>query len=192
MDIENLHDKWKSLGAPGDSASSLRDSKLLARLRSERFTPQAERLRRRYNCLGIIGLLFPCIALLLRSEHEFSIWLLVTYSAFGVIFGILNFFVARRIASASETIMSLPVVESVIKVERLNLMRMRFRTIGIVLSIPLLLWLLFEISMFDQIALWAGIVGALIGIIVSIILERRCNREFHALIDALRQPEASE
>lgn len=188
MDIENLQNKWQSLGAPASTETSRRDSELLARLRSERCAPAADRLRMRYTCLGIIGLLFPCVALLLRSQHEFSIWLLITYSAFGIIFGVLNLVVARRVASASATIMSLPVVESVMKVEKLNRLRLRFRTLGIVCTIPLLAWLLAEISLFDPIALWGGIVGAVIGVIISIILERRSSREFRAILNAIQNP----
>ncbi len=182
-DIDFLKRQWNGVKPSADATRTLADINVKGLDRARTLTGK---VARQHLVAAIAGLLLPPLILWLAEEMPVSPALIICYSAYGIFCAITNFYVYRRVHRSDYV--SLPVVEAAERVVATTRLIGRMRVVGTILMTPVLVMLFAEMAAAgDVYVVYGGIVGAVIGTIVAVILWRRMNRHLRLLREIFSQ-----
>lgn len=181
-DIDFLKQQWNSIKPSAGAARTLADVNVKGLDRARTLTGK---VARQHLVTAIGGLLLPPLILWLSEEIPMSLLLIICYSAYGIFCSIANLYVFRRVRHSDY--ISLPVVEAAKRVAAATRLIGRLRIVSIVLMTPVLVMLFAEIAAVGDMYVICGIVGAVIGTVVAVILWRRMNRHLRLLREIFDQ-----
>lgn len=182
-DIDFLKQQWNSIKPSAGAARTLADINVKGLDRARTLTGK---VARQHLVSAIGGLLLPPLILWLAEEMPVSLLLIICYSAYGIFCSITNFYVYRRVHRSDY--ISLPVVEAAERVAAATRLIGRLRIISTILMAPVLVMLFAEMAAVgDVYVVYGGIIGAVIGTVVAVILWRRMNRHLRLLREIFDQ-----
>lgn len=185
-DIEFLKRQWNSIKPSADAARTLSDINVKGLDRVRTLTCK---VARQHLVAAVGGLLLPPLILWLSEYMPVSLLLIICYSAFGIFCSVINFYIYQRIRCSDYV--SLPIVEAAERVAAITRLIGRLRIISIILMFPVLAMLFVEMAAVgDVYVVYGGIVGAVIGAVVSVISWRRTNRHLRLLHEIFVQSAA--
>lgn len=181
QDIESLRSAWQRIGTHTKSEASRADNlRVMSRAKRSRGRVLTHRLSDRYLRLGFVGIFLIVNAFFMRNLIPISDLLMWCFVGYGLIMGTLSFYMNTLISRSHLT--DLPVLLAVDRLKHIVRLRQNFRILGIVLCVPLLAALLYQLGQIDYDLLWGGCIGGVIGLYISICMELRTRREFNALM----------
>lgn len=168
--LKEWQSRWEKIGNTTPPADTSRVVSNAARRRTEPM-----QLERTFTRLGIMGLLFPCLALCMR---EFiPQWMMIVYSAFGVTAGLVDLYLARRVRGIYYV--DLPVLEAVSRITRLEQTVRILRYISMVGGLAIVAALLYCLYITgDKSLFYGGLAGLAIGLPLGLRIWIFTNRRF--------------
>jgi len=173
IDLDNIRNDWNSqqFNIPGRKSADIR-----GRRRARAFSGM---LLRRYRILAIVSFTQIAMIPVIFRELGIAIWLNVIFISFFFLVGMMAFNILVSLRGINMGVMSVcDAVEAVVRVRR---KMARFQLFSIVMAIPMILLLLWELK-----ADTAAILGVAVGAIVGSIVGLRIHRTTKWLIDKLQ------
>jgi hypothetical protein len=161
-DFDLLRNKWKNLEC-SRSDTPQQNMALIDSVRSQRSHNITKKIERTYRCSMLGGLLLPILSFTLLDSFDASLFLRITYGAFGLLMAILCFFMVKRLRNCNYTLMSMR--EAIIAINRLLNYHSILLIVGCLFALPLLIFLYYEIDKANDIYLTLGFfVGLIVGL----------------------------
>lgn len=165
-ELDKLRQQWRQL-AVRQSDLEEANRRLSERLRNNRTESMQQSLARRSKAYIWIGLLLPALAPLLYYELHLPVWLCICYAEFGIVMMAFNLRFTIYIRSVQLT--SLPVIEAIVRANKIRMTQSRIRMAGIVLGFLLIAAIAYMLPKDDNLpVLLGGALGLIVGLAVSI------------------------
>ncbi|MCH5325661.1 MAG: hypothetical protein J1E29_00470 [Duncaniella sp.] len=168
MNIDELKAQWRSIDVNPDTAGAREVEQRVARRR-------VQSLGGKYYSLCMRMVAVSCLGILAVSSLAKSAPLLAGLSiAFFVLMGGLQLWQAFYVKELDFG--SLSVREAIMKVCRLERMRYAKRAVGMILAVPLLVYMLATFAnLFGRYMLFGGLAGLIVGIFCALIVNHNAN-----------------
>lgn len=185
MDIDQIKTQWRRM----DFARCLTDNvdrDFLLRKRYKSMLSLTDKLRRRYLCSLILCCVAPLLIIPLTHIICVPAALLIAYPAYFVIMFVLNLLLYLKLNKAS--VINLPVKDALVGITEFAIMRRLFECAGIMVAIPLIVYIIWILRAADNEGLYVGgLFGAVFGVIIGLIVELRTTKDIRRLKDGLRK-----
>ncbi|MCI9172014.1 hypothetical protein [uncultured Duncaniella sp.] len=170
MEINDLRQVWNSIDIPDPGQETSRVERRVGQC-DGRLTIRDRLMRISLRMIAVCAIAVCCI-LPLGSEHPLMALLV---GIFFISMGIMHYIQYRALRSLDVTRMTLrDVLRRVYRIEALRSSR---RIIGIVLAIPLMIFMIFTMTRsYGAVMLPACVLGSLAGCVISLIVNRRTTR----------------
>lgn len=182
-DLSALCSRWQQLGTGhGDNHVA----EMLERLQNGDARTAPERLRRYYQRNALLAVFIVLIGFALLFGCGFPLYVALGYVVMGMVIGMLSLQMTQRVADTAY--LRLPVVEAAAHIVALKRARVRMRTVGIVLGTIVVGMLFYSLwDMGEEMALYGGILGAIVGLGIGITREIRVTRHFRRWLEAFTE-----
>lgn len=170
MEIDDLRQEWNSIDIPETSRDTSRVERRVGQC-DGRLTIRDRLMRISLRMIAVCVIALCCI-LPLGSEH---LLMAVLVGTFFISMGIMHYIQYRALRSLDVTRMTLrDVLRRVYRIEALRSFR---RIVGIVMAIPLVIFMIFTMtSSYGAVMLPACVLGTLAGCVISLVVNRRTTR----------------
>lgn len=167
MDIDDLKNNWNSLTIPPDYHPETDD--VISRVEQGRVSTLRDRLGRISRMLSLICV--GGVMMMVPYLHESMLMGLLAIGFF-VLMGVLHFLSYLKVMRLNFSEMT--VRDAILTVGRLERNRVRLRAIGMVLGIPLVVYMCFTFTeVFGEYYLYGCICGGLVGMVIGLLINRR-------------------
>lgn len=169
MNIDQLKSQWKNLNPQSGIMDGVHDS-LLAGHRYKRAATLADKLRRRYLRATVLCLLAPVLMCPVSRFIDMPLPLMIAYPAYFAVMLVFNLILCRRVKKLEP--LDCTVKDALIRVTGFAILRRRLESVGIMLAIPLMVYLIWIFKKSGDTGLWWGaIAGAVIGVGIGLIVD---------------------
>lgn len=183
MDIDQIKAQWKLMDSTKGLADKV-DRDFLFRKRYKSMLSLTDKLRRRYLCSLILCSVAPLLIKPLAGFIELPTALMIAYPAYFVVMFALNLLLYLKLNKTS--VINLPVKDALVGITEFAIMRRRFECVGILIAIPLIVYIIWILRAADNEGLYiGGLFGAVLGVIIGLIVEYRTTRDVHRLKEGL-------
>lgn len=162
-DLEQLKKQWQNL-KPEPAESDLNSCIPTSRLR--RSATALGRLRRLYTVISVIGALWIGLTIPVFNALNLPISLSITTTALFALLTALNLLLLTKINRLN--LYSLNCVESLRRVLEISRFRSIMKLIGILVSAPVIAWMLWCFRSYSEPLFYGGITGLVIGLIIGL------------------------
>lgn len=185
MNIDQIKTQWRQID-PAQGLADRVDRDFLLRGRYKSMLSLSDRLRRRYLCSLILCGVAPLLIRPLAHIIDVPLTLVIAYPAYFVIMFTLNLLLYLKLNKTS--VINLPVKDALVGITEFAIMRRRFECVGILIAIPLIVYIIWILRSADNEGLYVGgLFGAVLGVIIGLLVEFRTTRDIHRLKDGLRK-----
>lgn len=185
MNIDQIKAQWKGLDTQTELVDHL-DRDILTRKQYKRTLSLTDKLRRRYLCSLIICVVAPLLMRPLCNMIDVPSPLIIAYPAFFIVIGMFNFILYLKLGKISMA--DLSIKDALVKVTGFSIMRRRTEFIGVLLALPLVIYLMWIFrSTGNEGLYYGGWFGAGLGIAVGLVIEIRTSRDIRRLKEELRK-----
>lgn len=140
------------------------------------------RMRARYFAIGVIAISAPLWLVFLTTLMWLPTALIIYYTMFCAIMGLINFFMWYRIGEVP-AFMSMPLIIAQKKILELSRLRRNIKYLGWILGFPLIAWLFYEFGMKEDPGIViGGIIGGVIGGMIGLFIELKNRRQMKDLV----------
>lgn len=183
MDIDTLKSQWQQL-TPHDDLTDGINREMLDNKGYKTRTVLVDRLKRRYLRLVCVCLFAPFWLVMLDRAFELP-WLVYwIFPAYFLACGSCHFVLYRRLDKMS--VIDLPVSQALVKISDFAILRRRLESLGAMLALPLVAYLLW-VFRFNDSAFEGGVIGAVVGVVIAVWNEVRTTRHIRRIKESLRR-----
>lgn len=185
MDIDQIKTQWRQMNHACTLADDVHGD-FLSRKRYKRELSLTDKLRRRYLCSLVLCCVAPLLLKPLSGVIELPVALMIAYPAYFVAMFALNLLLYLKLNKTS--VINLPVRDAMVGITKFAIMRRRLKCIGVLLAIPLIVYILWIFRTADNEGAYiSGLLGAALGLIIGLIVEIRTTRDIRRLKEGLRR-----
>lgn len=178
-DLDNIQSQWQSLRNNDADRMASHNQHLVQELHTLRSTTLTQRLRRRYTVLGVLGLMFPVLAIGIQAL--LSAATIAVYDVFGICMGLCCLLMAYRLSD--KFVINTTVTDAVRNIRALILLNRRTRLAGWIGAVAVLILLGYDFYLANIPGLLYGMaIGVPLGLAIGVPVEVRTQRELNQLL----------
>lgn len=184
MKLDELKQSWKDMNTALKRAEAI-NVELRQQLMMANMRPQRDRLRNIFRLLMIACFLSPwLICVSLSSLDVFPVWLCGLLAIFFLWTGTANAILYYRVGKIDLNMMS--VKEALVSVLDFKTLRCRFKIVNMSLGLPIVIIMLWYLSMREGPIDYAGIIGGVVGAVLGLKIDRNIRGQIKELEATLR------
>lgn len=164
--FDDIRHQWQDMTVKVDRLEEA-NRQLSEKLAESNISSSQNRLAKSALRTMFIGLLLPLLAPMLINICHSPVWVCVVYGAFGLIMALFHFILWKYISH--KNLATLPTAEALTRAIKIKLSQTRIRLFGIICGLFVLCAFVATLpDINDPYVLWAVIIGAIIGICISV------------------------
>ena len=169
ISLESLRRQWQQVTIKAEKLEAT-NAELTRRLKAERAGSVRDRLARRFRAQTILSAALPLLAALIYFENMVSAPFAIIYGVFGLIMCVSGIWFTRYVKHSD--FIACPTVEALHRAYDISRWRQRFRIMGWLMALIVVVWLFIEMAKSgNDSAMIGACVGLAIGLPIGIYKE---------------------